>query len=457
MASDKRPGSILVVDDDPDVRLAAEMALKKQFQQVRVEAEPEQLGEHLRDTHFDVILLDMNFQRGATSGKEGFQWLQFIQQHAPQSQVILMTAYAGVDIAVQAMKGGATDFIIKPWDNAKLLATVNAAWRYSQATQEVQQLKATQALIDNVAHAEFRDIIGHSAGLKDVLKVVEKVAVTDANVLILGENGTGKELIARAIHQRSPRREKPLIAVDLGAIPDSLFESELFGHKKGAFTDAHQDRAGRFEVAHNGTLFLDEIGNLTPQNQAKLLRVLETRTLNRVGCNQNREVDVRLICATNLPLHEQVDDYQFRQDLLYRINTVEIKLPPLRERNDDIDELCRYFADQFAKKYKKSLGGIDHAAIEKLCDYHWPGNIRELKHTVERAIIMMEANVLRPDDFVLPKITPKATSSLNLTELEKETISRALIKHQGNVSQAAEALGLGRATLYRKMAKYGLA
>lgn len=452
----KEPAAILVVDDDSDVLLAAEVVLKKQFQRVDSESNPQQLASLLNEHRYDVVLLDMNFQRGATSGKEGFQWLSNILEQSPQSKVILMTAYAGVDIAVRAMKEGAADFIIKPWDNAKLLATVTAAWRFSRASQEVQQLKATQAIIDNVARDEFRDIIGTSNTLQKVLRTVKKVAVTDANVLILGENGTGKELIARAIHQGSLRRDQAFIAVDLGAIPDSLFESELFGHKKGAFTDAREDRAGRFEMANGGSLFLDEIGNLSPQGQTKLLRVLESRSVRRVGSNQSRALDLRLICATNLPLDERVEDHQFRQDLLYRINTVEIRLPPLRERVEDIEPLCDYFAQHFASKYHKKLRYIDGAAIKKLQQHHWPGNIRELKHTVERAVIMMDGDKLDREDFVLPKTTGKSASSLNLVDLEKDAIARALIMHNGNISQAAETLGLGRATLYRKMAKYGL-
>jgi DNA-binding NtrC family response regulator len=452
----KDPAAILVVDDDNDILLAAEVVLKKQFQRVDVLADPNQLTTRLNDHNYDVVLLDMNFQRGATSGREGFQWLGKILEQSPPSKVILMTAYAGVDLAVRAMKDGAADFIIKPWDNAKLLATVSAAWRYSQAAQEVRQLKQTQSVIDNVARNEFRDIIGASPALQNVLRTLEKVAPTDANVLILGENGTGKELIARAIHQRSPRQHQAFIAVDLGAIPESLFESELFGHKKGAFTDAKEDRAGRFELANGGSLFLDEIGNLSPQGQSKLLRVLESRSMTRVGANQSRPLNARLICATNLPLDEQVADLHFRQDLLYRINTVAIKLPSLRDRTDDIELLCDYFAQQFAHKYHKSVRYIEPQAIEKLQQYHWPGNIRELKHTVERAVIMMEGYSLNGDDFVLPKIANKAVASLNLVDLEKEAIAKALIMHKGNISQTAEALGLGRATLYRKMAKYGL-
>lgn len=450
------PARILVVDDDPDVLLAAEIALKADFRHVDTERDPNQLLQCLQQNHYDVVLLDMNFQRGATSGKEGLQWLQAIQERAPHTKVILMTAYGGVDLAVKAIKSGAMDFIIKPWDNAKLQATVSAAWRYSQATQEVNELKAKQAVLDQRVQQEFDEIIGISKPLQQVMQIVDKVAATDANVLILGENGTGKELIARAIHRRSPRCDNSFIAVDLGAIPDSLFESELFGHKKGAFTDAKEDRAGRFELANSGTLFLDEIGNLSLQGQAKLLGVLESRSLSRVGSNQIVPLDVRLICATNLPLDEKVEDYQFRQDLLYRINTVAIKLPPLRERVQDIELLTYHYARQFAAKYHKNIEKIERAALQKLRDYSWPGNIRELKHTVERAVIMADGLNLHADDFVLPKPATKTNATLNLAELEKDAIGRALLKHEGNVSKAAETLGLGRATLYRKMAKYGL-
>ncbi len=452
----KQNASLLIVDDDVDVLLAAKIVLKKHFESVDTEASPEALQERLNSHSYDVLLLDMNFQRGATSGKEGLEWLALVQEVSPNTKVILMTAYGGVDLAIRAMRGGAVDFIIKPWDNAKLVATVSSACRYSQASQEVSQLKAKQGLIDQDIQREFSDIVGESDSMRDVLATIKKVAATDANVLILGESGTGKELVARALHNLSLRNRESFIGVDLGAVPDSLFESELFGHAKGSFTDAKTDRAGRFELANRGTLFLDEVGNLSLQGQAKLLGALETRTITRVGSNRPIKLNIRVICATSLLLDEKVESYEFRQDLFYRINTVEIRLPALRERASDIPLLVEHYRQQFSKKYHKNIQSVGKFALQKLQEYTWPGNVRELKHAIERAVIMSDGRELSTDDFVLPKPINKSQTTLNLGELEKDAVSRALVKYQGNISQAAEALGLGRATLYRKMAKYGL-
>lgn len=452
----KQSASLLIVDDDPDVLLAAKIVLKKQFTSVDTEENPEALQERLKSHSYDVLLLDMNFQRGATSGKEGLEWLAFAQDISPNTKVILMTAYGGVDLAIRVMRGGAVDFIIKPWDNAKLITTVSSACRYSQASQEVSQLKAKQGLINQDIRREFSDIVGDSDGIREVLSTVKKVAATDANVLILGESGTGKELVARALHNLSLRSHDSFIGVDLGAVPDSLFESELFGHVKGSFTDAKTDRAGRFELANQGTLFLDEVGNLSLQGQAKLLGALETRTVTRLGSNRPIKLNIRVICATSLLLDEKVESYEFRQDLYYRINTVEIRIPALRERVVDIPLLVEHYLKSFSKKYNKDIRSVSKPAFRKLQEYSWPGNVRELKHTIERAVIMSDDRELNSEAFVLPRPNNKSQATLNLGEIEKDTVSRALVKYKGNISKAADALGLGRATLYRKMAKYGL-
>jgi DNA-binding NtrC family response regulator len=454
----RQPGNILIVDDDPDVLLAAEIVLKKEFAQIRTESDPTQLKALLAQHDFDAVLLDMNFVTGVTSGQEGLDWLKFIKTAAPATAVILMTAYGGLNLAIKAIKEGATDFVVKPWDNARLVATIGAAIRHSQATREVSQLKTRQKLVNQYLGQDFGQIVGQSEALAEVLASIDKVAATDANVLILGENGSGKELIARALHNQSLRADQPFINVDIGAIAESLFESELFGHTKGAFTDARSDRPGRFEIASGGTLFLDEIGNINMQMQAKLLGVLESRTLTRVGSDKPVKVDVRLICATNMPLHDMVDDYRFRQDLLYRINTVEIRVPSLRERLSDIPMLAEHFIALFSRKYNKAGLRIARDTLRKLQAYPWPGNIREFQHAIERAVIMTGSDELQPEDFVLvnKKAGQRENLNLNLEDMEKDTIQKALLKHQNNLSKAAAELGLGRATLYRKMSKYGL-
>jgi len=451
-------GNILIVDDDADVLLAAEIVLKKQFQTVHTESDPARLPLHLVQNNFDVILLDMNFTAGATSGREGMAWLKKIRELSPDAKVILMTAYGGIELAVQAIKEGASDFVIKPWDNSKLLATVAAALRYSLTDREVKHLKTKQKMLNQFMGGEPGRIIGKSTALKELLDTIEKVAKTDANVLILGENGTGKELVAKEIHRRSLRSDQTFINVDLGAISESLFESELFGHRKGAFTDAKEDRAGRFEIASGGTLFLDEIGNLNLQMQAKLLGALESRSISRVGSDTPIKVDIRLVCATNMPLYDMLDQYQFRQDLLYRINTVELHIPPLRERLSDLADLADYYVNLYSRKYNKPGLTIHPETINKFRQYHWPGNVREFQHTMERAVIMTENTSLQPDNFYLdkPPQHKEAIINLNLKELEKQAIKKAVIKHHGNMSKAAQELGLGRTTLYRKIAKHGI-
>jgi DNA-binding NtrC family response regulator len=451
---------ILLVDDDRQILRAAQIILKQHFAGIDVLDQPVDLEHRLVQQDFDVILLDMNFAPGATSGAEGLHWLEVVRRLAPDAKVILMTAYADVDTAVNAMRHGASDFVVKPWDNARLVATVTAAARLAKADREVRRLQSRQQILDGDADAEQYRIVGRSKALQALLAQIGRIAATDANVLILGENGTGKELVARAIHRQSQRRDRGFFGVDLGAISESLFESELFGHRKGAFTDAREDRAGRLEVASGGTLFLDEIGNLSLPMQAKLLGALSTRTITRVGTDRPIRVDLRLVCATNLPEKDMRDGARFRQDLLYRVNTIELRLPPLRERREDIPLLARHFADLYARKYGKPLLRIDDAAIARLCAWSWPGNVRELRHVIERVVILSEHPVLQLDG-VLPVAEPPTVTTaeelpLNLDQLERLAIERALARHEGNLSRAALALGLGRSTLYRKMARHGL-
>ncbi|GIV38099.1 MAG: sigma-54-dependent Fis family transcriptional regulator [Cyclobacteriaceae bacterium] len=448
---------ILIIDDDEDVLLAAKMLLKKQNYQVIIEKNPNKLPFLLNNDTYDVILLDMNFSKDITSGKEGFYWLEKILEKDPQAVVILITAFGDVEMAVKALKQGATDFVLKPWQNEKLLATISSATRLRKSYTEVDKLRKAKQMLEEEISKPFGEIIGQSQAIKEVFALIDKVAKTDANVLILGENGTGKELIARAIHQRSLRHNNSFVAVDMGAITETLFESELFGHKKGAFTDAREDRPGRFEMAHGGTLFLDEIGNLNLSLQSKLLSALQSRQVTRVGANTPISVDIRLICATNMPLHEMVKQGTFRQDLLYRINTVEIHVPPLADRVEDIPLLAGHYLKVYARKYHKAVTGITPGAVEKLKRYPWPGNIRELQHAIERAVIMTDNDLLQESDFLFnrPQNIP-AAETLNLDEVEKSAIVKALNLHGGNISKAAAELGLTRASLYRRMEKYGL-
>jgi DNA-binding NtrC family response regulator len=461
--SSKITGSILIVDDNEDLLKAAKMFLKRHFTQVDTEKNPELLPNILQTEHYDVILLDMNFTKDVSSGKEGFHWLERILAIDPSAVVVLITAYGDVQMAVQAIKAGATDFVLKPWENEKLLATLFAALRLRASKQEVEHLRQKQEVLNKAATSRFPEILGQSPSMQRIFETIERVAATDANVLILGENGTGKELIAKALHKHSPRASEVFTSVDLGSISETLFESELFGHKKGAFTDAREDRAGRFEVADKGTLFLDEIGNLSMPLQAKLLTVLQNRKVSRVGANQERAIDIRLVCATNMPLYDMVKENRFRQDLLYRINTIEIKLPPLRERLEDIPLLTDYFRNLYANKYEKQVARISDAALNRLQKHSWPGNIRELQHAIERAVIMANGQVLQPEDFQLMAQGPvvAADDSLmlekfDLEEVEKLLIRKVLKKYNGNITQAATELGLTRSSLYRRLEKYGL-
>jgi len=454
-------GRVLVVDDKKDVLTAIRLLLKEHVAEVHTARDPSALPTLLQENSYDVILLDMNFSADASSGREGFEWLRKIQEIDASAVVVFITAYGDVEKAVRAMKEGAMDFIVKPWKNEKLVATVQAALELRESRREADRERERQERLGEDLDAPFQEIIGESAPMQRVFTMIEKVAGTDANVLIRGENGTGKELVARALHRCSDRTDDIFVNVDLGALSEGVFESELFGHAQGAFTGADDDRAGRFEVADGGTLFLDEIGNLPPPLQKKLLVALQRREITRVGETEARAVDIRLISATNQPIYEQVENDTFRQDLLYRINTVEIELPPLRERGEDITLLANYFINKYADKYDKSARGMSEPARAKLQRYRWPGNVRELEHTMERAVILSESGVLGPDDFMLSAPIESddenlPADSLDLEDLEQTAIRKALSKHGGNVSRAADELGLSRKALYRRIEKYGL-
>jgi len=457
----KMEAKVLIIDDDRDVLLAAKLFLKQHFRTVHTEENPENIPDLMQNETYDVILLDMNFSRDATSGKEGFMWLNKILEIDPSTVVILITGYGDIELAVQGIKEGATNFLLKPWDNKKLVATISTSLELRKSKVELENLKTRQKVMIADQNKLHRSIVGDSPQMQKVMDTVSKVAATDANVLILGENGTGKELVARAIHTASSRKDEVFISVDLGAITESLFESELFGFKKGAFTDAKEDRAGRFEAASKGTIFLDEIGNLSLGLQSKLLSVIQNRNVVRLGTNKEIPIDVRLVCATNMPLYQMVNENKFRQDLLYRINTVEIHVPPLRERTGDIPQLVEYFLEVYARKYKMPFKRLNASTQKRLEKHNWPGNIRELQHAVERAVIMSESNILQPSDFFLTPVEENdtdtiSTSNMNLEETEKMLIRKVIDKHGGNISKAAKELGLTRASLYRRIEKYGI-
>jgi len=456
----KKSGKVLLVDDDEDVLHAARLFLKQHVETIHIEKSPQTIPALLKNESYDVILLDMNFTRDVSSGSEGFYWLNKILEIDPSAVVILITAYGDVQMAVRAIKEGATDFILKPWQNEKLLATLSAALNLRWSLVEVDSLRSRQKQLSADLDKPFHNFIGVSPAMQQVFATIQKVSKTEANVLILGENGTGKELVARELHRQSPRTNEVFISVDIGSISETLFESELFGHAKGAFTDARENRAGRFEIASNGTLFLDEIGNLPLHLQAKLLTVLEKRCVIRLGTNKPIPIDVRLVCATNMSIQEMVTEKKFRQDLLYRINTVEISLPPLRERLEDIPLLVEHFLEIYSKKYKKSIIRVSPSALKKLQKYNWHGNVRELQHTIERVVIMSDSEVLQPSDFLFPAPETKeehlAFENYNLKEAEKVLIRKAISKHGGNISQAAKELGLTRTSLYRRLEKYDL-
>lgn len=450
-----RTGTVLVVDDNKSILSALEILLTKEFREIVTISNPNLIPTELKKKEYNVVILDMNFSAGVNTGNEGIFWLGKIKETDPDISVVMITAYGDIDIAVKALKAGACDFVTKPWDNGKLVATVRIAIQLNLSRSEVSRLKEREVELRKEINKGKFNIIGSSTGMQSVLKVVRKVAGTEANVLITGENGTGKELIAQEIHRLSGRSSELLVSVDMGAIPETLFESELFGHVKGAFTDARENRQGKFEVADKGTLFLDEIGNLSFHLQAKLLAALENRQVTRVGSNKPIPVNIRLISATNRNIEAMVNEGLFREDLLYRINTIHINMPPLRERGNDIVLLAEFFLSKYIKKYAKPELKISKHALDKLTDYSWPGNIRELQNTIEKAVILSEDNIIKPEDlFLRPAVQDTSPGSFStLEEMEEKMIMLALEKNNGNYTAAAEQLGITRQTLYNKLRK----
>lgn len=454
----KKEATILIIDDDDDILFSARISLKKYFTEIITINNPKKIGNTLIDSIVDVVLLDMNYHIGFEDGKEGMYWLKYIKEHSPETTVILMTAFGSVNLAVEAIKQGASDFILKPWNTEKLFGIVSVGVELARSKRKTTQWKTVQDKNNEEFLERSEHIIGNSIAMKSAIQLVKKVAPTDANILILGENGTGKYVFAKEIHLESNRKNAPFIHVDLGSLNENLFESELFGYVKGAFTDAHKDSIGRFELAKGGTIFLDEIGNLPLHLQAKLLTVIQNRKITRLGEGKERKIDVRIICATNAPIHEMVEEKTFRQDLLFRINTIELNLPPLRERKEDIFILANYFLKKLNKKYRKNILGFTREATNVLNNYFWPGNIREVEHVIERAVIMTEENTIQLNDlqFSKKKLEISIDNNLNLEETEKLLIQKALEKHNGNISKAAKDLGLTRAALYRRLEKYNL-
>ena len=454
----KLPGNILIIDDDPDVLTTARMILRPHYENVQTERSPKSLKRILNDTSFDVIILDMNFKTGATSGNEGLFWLQEILTEDPDGHVIMNTAYGDINLAVECMKKGAIDFLVKPWERQKLLVTVRNVFQMRQSRREISKLNETRKALNSDMERQHSTLLYESPVMSELFTQLNKVARTDANVLILGENGTGKEVVAREIHRLSERNSESFIKVDLGALSPELIASELFGHVKGAFTDARENRMGRFELANKGTLFLDEIGNIPLSEQVKLLSVLQNRTIYRVGDHQPIPVDIRLVSATNMPLDQMTSDGSFREDLLYRINTVEIHIPPLRDRLEDLPVLTSHFIDMYSAKYRKEGLKINKSALEKMQSYAWPGNVRELQHAVERAVIMTDSSEIQEADLLLKTSSPRSPklASLNVGEIEKEAIIQAIRKNGGNLTSAARELGMGRTTLYRKLERYNI-
>lgn len=444
--------TLLIVDDDKDVLTAIRFLLKQEVKEIITDTNPENIRKRMKTKDIDIILLDMNFKSSINTGNEGLFWLNEIKNQKPDQTVIMITAYADIDLAIRSLKEGATDFIVKPWHNENLLTILKETLQKSSIPGNKE--KTWQKTSDI-------QIVGESESMRFLFQKINKVAPTDANILLLGENGTGKDLIAQHICQISRRSDRPFVKVDVGSLTETLFESELFGHKKGAFTDARDDRKGMIESADGGTLFLDEIGNISLQQQAKLLTVLQNRQITRLGENKPIPVDIRLITATNLPLRELANEERFRKDLIYRINTVEITIPPLRERGNDIILLAEHFLRIYEKKYLKQKFRLSDSAVKKLMLYHYPGNVRELQYTIERGVIMADSEVLKADDITFspieqPHEQPQTFSTHNLEELEKTAIEQALQKHNGNVSQAAKEVGLTRGAFYRRLEKYGL-
>ena len=450
-------GKILVVDDNKGILSALELLLLPVSKSVSCISSPNRLMPLIETGNFDLILLDMNFSAGVNSGNEGLYWLKRIKEFNCDIPVILITAYGDVELAVKALKEGATDFILKPWDNQKLLATVQAGFELRWSKLEIMQLKQKEGFLKNEINRDVVPILGSSASIQQMLHLIRKVAKTEANVLITGENGTGKELVAREIHRLSSRSNEIMVTVDMGAISDTLFESELFGHVKGAFTDAHEERIGKMEAANRGTLFLDEIGNLTLPLQSKLLSVLQNREITRLGSNKPIQIDIRLISATNRDLTKMIAEGSFREDLLYRLNTIHIEVPPLSERGKDIIILAEFFIKKFVSRYGKPDMHLSQGAGDKLLTYSWPGNIRELQHTIERAVILSDGPTLKPDVFFFkPLSVTRLKHDFTLEEMEKQFISGVLQKADGNLSLAAHRLGVTRQTLYNKIRKYNL-
>ena len=453
--------TILIVDDDEDILTAGRLLLRREFGDVLTCTAPEELPDLLAKHDVDVTLLDMNFGPGESSGKQGIQWLGRILEIDPSAVVVMITAHGSLNTAVEAMKRGATDFIAKPWQNEKVIATVSAAIGLRVSRRETRELRQANRLL--VEQTTSQDLVVVSDEMGQILDIVDRAGPTDANVLLLGENGTGKELIARELHRRSQRAGRVFLTVDMGSLSENLFESELFGHIKGAFTDANDDRLGRFQAANGGTLFLDEIGNLPLGQQSKLLRVLEQRTVTPVGSDRSENIDVRIIAATNIAPSTLRDADYFRQDLLFRLNTVEISLPPLRERRDDILPIAAHFLEKYSGKYGGGQRRFSTAAETALFEYDWPGNVRALRHAIERAVILGRDEIIEPEDLQLdyarssaPAEVSVAPTILNLDHLEKETIRKALRKHGFNISRTAKELGLTRASLYRRMEKHDL-
>jgi DNA-binding NtrC family response regulator len=452
-------GTLLIVDDNKSVISALEMMLQYEVEKLISISSPKRIYEVLSQNEIDIVLLDMNFQAGINSGNEGLFWMKEILKHDSNISVVMITAYGDVELAVRALREGAIDFILKPWDNKKLLATISAAWKLRSSRKEALLLKNdNQFLKKEIKRGEEKIVLGASPTMINVMNIVRKVAATDANVLITGENGTGKELVAREIHNQSNRSDELMVSVDMGSITETLFESEMFGHIKGAFTDAIDDRSGKFEIAQKGSLFLDEIGNLSLQSQAKLLSALQNRFIVRVGSNRQIPVDVRLICATNCLLPSRVREGLFREDLLYRINTIQIEVPPLRDRVDDIPVLAYHFIRSYCEKYSKPVKKISTQALEKLSNYQWPGNIRELQHSIEKAVILSDSSVLGTPDFSFNTASKGVPDDYNITleEMEKKLISESIKRHDNNLSVVASKLGITRQTLYNKLKKYDL-
>ncbi|NOR33891.1 MAG: response regulator [Bacteroidales bacterium] len=449
---------ILVVDDNRNVLTALDLLLSREFTGVKCISKPGQILSEVRAGFYSAVLLDMNYTAGQNTGNEGLYWLRELMKLDPDLSVVMITAYGDIELAVTALKDGAVDFVLKPWDNQKLLATMLTAVRLTHSRRQVKSLQKDKASLQAELKGKPKRMIGRSQAIRKVMEVLEKVAATPANVLITGENGTGKELFAREIHDRSDRSTEIMVSIDLGAVPDTLFESELFGHVKGAYTDAHTDRIGKIETAHRGTLFFDEIGNLSLQLQAKLLSVLQNRTITRLGSTEVIPVDIRLVCATNMNLEAMVEDGSFRMDLLYRINTIRVELPPLREREEDVLLLAAYYLHSFSTRYNKPGLKMDRSAEVALKKWSWPGNVRELQHSMERAVILAEGKTITGDSFQFASAASHTSASFDgsLDEVEARLIAYALKKNGGNMSAVASQLGISRQTLYNKIKKYGL-